>query len=722
MDELNDLIWSSSGINKTQTQKDSSTPLNLLRGENHILSSTSKTPTNNNLPFSTKLSLIEQLKLRDQNQRREKEEEELHYKEHYDQSHFWDSLEQKVAQIVDMGFTASEAETALAATDNGEDVSSAVDILFQQPEAEDQVVTRRHDTKKDSLRSFELNRHKSNTFSSHDEDENYYNNYDKEIGYRSNKKSFNMAKSKVYGRNISDEESSSSSNTSFYQSKENLISTASGLGLTALKKASTLYQQSKDKVNKAIEELQKQGLGSDDDVIKRPRWMQEQDFQDSDEYSSEKYSDSTDQLHDRKFGDNHQFNEKYENFNEFGRSKNKFNIISREIRNKLTGNNILKSNDIYGNLEKYTDNGENTSNENLNKNNRNNRNNNNNNININKYKVGQLEKFQDDETKTNFERKTSKPSKPPVVPPRNTKPDADSTYISPSRRRPINNSSLKPKSPPRQPSPRQPPPRQVIHASPEQLNNSEVNKIKGNEIFKLGQYGEADKLYSLAIQSLPAKHLQLVILYNNRATARLKNGDQRGCVEDCTLSLELINDYTRPPPPGIDINLKSQYTKALLRRASAYESMEKYDNAKEDFQEIINVDPSSNNVVNEGLRRLDPNNPAVIKLRNQTRQQEFEDSEKLRHKDNVDLKLSQWKLGKETNLRALISSLDMVLWEGIGWKKIGLHELIKPSRVKIIYMKAIAKLSNSTTIEQRLLANGIFSTLNHAWDAFRTQN
>ena len=34
----------------------------------------------------------------------------------------------------------------------------------------------------------------------------------------------------------------------------------------------------------------------------------------------------------------------------------------------------------------------------------------------------------------------------------------------------------------------------------------------------------------------------------------------------------------------------------------------------------------------------------------------------------------------------------MVLWEGVGWKKVGMGELIVPSKVKVVYMKGIAKV------------------------------
>jgi hypothetical protein len=36
--------------------------------------------------------------------------------------------------------------------------------------------------------------------------------------------------------------------------------------------------------------------------------------------------------------------------------------------------------------------------------------------------------------------------------------------------------------------------------------------------------------------------------------------------------------------------------------------------------------------------------------------------------------------------------LDRVLWEDAGWKKVGMADLVMPNKVKIVYMKAIAKV------------------------------
>ena len=49
------------------------------------------------------------------------------------------------------------------------------------------------------------------------------------------------------------------------------------------------------------------------------------------------------------------------------------------------------------------------------------------------------------------------------------------------------------------------------------------------------------------------------MLLNNRAACHLKIGDCRGSVQDCTRSISLV-----------PINIK-----ALMRRAAAYETMEK---------------------------------------------------------------------------------------------------------------------------------------------------
>lgn len=68
-----------------------------------------------------------------------------------------------------------------------------------------------------------------------------------------------------------------------------------------------------------------------------------------------------------------------------------------------------------------------------------------------------------------------------------------------------------------------------------------------------------------------------------------------------------------------------------------------------------------------------------------------EDDEKLALVDKVDARIAAWRDGKTENLRALLGSLDQVLWHDSGWTKVNMADLVVASRVKVVYMKAIAK-------------------------------
>ncbi|XP_059186241.1 mitochondrial import receptor subunit TOM34 [Centropristis striata] len=103
-------------------------------------------------------------------------------------------------------------------------------------------------------------------------------------------------------------------------------------------------------------------------------------------------------------------------------------------------------------------------------------------------------------------------------------------------------------------------------------------KQSGNESFKTGQYGEATNYYSQAIKELEKSNKKnpedLGILYSNRAASYLKDGNCAECVKDCNMSLELSL-----------FNVKS-----LLRRAAAYEALERYRLAYVDYKTALQID------------------------------------------------------------------------------------------------------------------------------------
>lgn len=355
-------------------------------------------------------------------------------------------------------------------------------------------------------------------------------------------------------------------------------------------------------------------------------------------------------------------------------------------------------------------------------------------------------------------------------------------YVSPARHR-------KPTAEPRPtrgvtpPAPL--PARTLVSADPTSLQASASSKAKGNEHFKLGRFTEAESAYSAGIRQLPEGHIYLVPLHNNRAATRLKLGESNGAAEDCTAVITIIGPSYHPSkeaplPPDIatEVKLADSFVKATTKRAQAWEMGEKWAKAVEDWERVLGFDAvtlgssasTTRNLAAEGLRRskrmleggeakppaaapatvkrparmATPSNvdksDAVAGLRAAAKVIEAEDQQRLQLKDSVEARLNAWKGGKETNLRALLASLDTVLWDEVlaGGLKVGMHELIVEKQVKIKYMKVIARLHpdkvgshssylvcgsytdqcqldvNKTTVEQRMLANGAFGTLNEA--------
>jgi len=105
---------------------------------------------------------------------------------------------------------------------------------------------------------------------------------------------------------------------------------------------------------------------------------------------------------------------------------------------------------------------------------------------------------------------------------------------------------------------------------------------------------------------------------------------------------------------------------------------------------------------------------------------QYEDAEREMCQDDVNAKLQGWKQRKEDNIRALLSTMNLVLWEGVEWKNVSLADLVTPQQVKVSYMKAVNKVHPdkvyNATMEQKLLAEGVFDALNKAYDVFRAQN
>uniref|UniRef100_UPI0037E99552 cyclin-G-associated kinase isoform X2 n=1 Tax=Semicossyphus pulcher TaxID=241346 RepID=UPI0037E99552 len=92
--------------------------------------------------------------------------------------------------------------------------------------------------------------------------------------------------------------------------------------------------------------------------------------------------------------------------------------------------------------------------------------------------------------------------------------------------------------------------------------------------------------------------------------------------------------------------------------------------------------------------------------------------------DPLKLQILDWIEGKERNIRALLSTLHTVLWEGeTRWKPVGMADLVTPDQVKKYYRKAVLIVhpDKATGKPYEHYAKMIFMELNDAWSEFENQ-
>jgi len=285
------------------------------------------------------------------------------------------------------------------------------------------------------------------------------------------------------------------------------------------------------------------------------------------------------------------------------------------------------------------------------------------------------------------------------------------------------------------------PPRAMPSVSPAALSSSAASRKKGGEAFKRGDFAAAHEFYTSALSPLPATHPIAIIVLCNRALTAIKTGDPKVAVSDADQALAIIGP-SQGANESIELgagegvkDMREFFGKALMRKAEALEHMEKWSEAAGVWSQAVQAGvggaisirgrdrcektaspqtaskpkatpvrsvastagkaPPAKGMGNSMQRPAlssATSAEAVKRLRLANAAAEKADDEKFALTDVVDARLTTWKGGKADNLRALLQSLDGVLWEGAGWKKVGMSDLVMPNKVKIIYMKAIGKV------------------------------
>jgi hypothetical protein len=185
-------------------------------------------------------------------------------------------------------------------------------------------------------------------------------------------------------------------------------------------------------------------------------------------------------------------------------------------------------------------------------------------------------------------------------------------------------------------------------------------------------------------------------------------------------------------------DMREFFGKALMRKAEALEQLERWTEAAKVWQEAVESGHGGNTCIQgrdrcekagglgkvgsgtsnplssartiQPKQRSEPHKKAAVsehpgeavaRLRAANEAAERADDEKFALADIVDSRLTAWKGGKQDNLRALLASLDSVLWPEAEWKKVSMAELVLPNKVKVQYMKGIAKVHPDKVNTQR---------------------
>lgn len=108
-------------------------------------------------------------------------------------------------------------------------------------------------------------------------------------------------------------------------------------------------------------------------------------------------------------------------------------------------------------------------------------------------------------------------------------------------------------------------------------------------------------------------------------------------------------------------------------------------------------------------------------------QTQRDQAERHRIAETLDIEIKRWAAGKEGNLRALLSTLQYVLWPECGWQPVSLTDLITAASVKKVYRKSTLCIhpdkvqQKGANLQQKYIAEKVFDLLKEAWNKFNSE-
>ncbi len=252
------------------------------------------------------------------------------------------------------------------------------------------------------------------------------------------------------------------------------------------------------------------------------------------------------------------------------------------------------------------------------------------------------------------------------------------------------------------------------------------NKLKADVLMKQGQYGDALPLYN---NHNSQKHPIVALMLLNASNCQLETGLHKHCIDTIELLLKMVSIHNLSINDSISSLVDkivdqhhfsmSDLLKAFIYKSQALLGLEKYDLALEYTQQIkqcpqiqqfsemslirelynktystLNKPKQSELVTSLIESTVDVNkSKRVAEMRIEHLQKEKEKDAQLMIKDEVDYKVKQWSLGKESNIRTLLSTVGVLMREiGIDWLDIPVNNLMQPIQIKKAYIKTVSKI------------------------------
>lgn len=298
----------------------------------------------------------------------------------------------------------------------------------------------------------------------------------------------------------------------------------------------------------------------------------------------------------------------------------------------------------------------------------------------------------------------------------------------------------------------------VISITEIELSGFNEFKDRAGDLFKSGDYVAAIQEYEKSANTLPRGHPLRIISYSNLMASLLKTGQYKETLNVGLMALKLFPKDTIQWPQLIQNSKPSKtyrdmWPKIVQRQAEAFEHSENFQDAFLSYQSLIENNFCTNKVM-DGKRRcqkiLNPEKPNVVskktasqtsspspniservsknlqKVKEDNRKQVEEESQRYALYDRVHDQIKLWESGNANDIRHLLSNLQTVItW--VDWKPVSTADLVMPKKVKVTYLRAIAKthpdkVPDSLSLEKKMIAESVFSSLSSAWEKFKSEN